>query len=541
MSYLTKKLSLFLFLATWTFPLMSLSHTVGSADTLYSLSRKYSVSIELIRRVNGLADKTIRRGDELLIPVDGESEIVVQPGDTLSDLATLFGVDQHTIMAVNNLVSGNIGIGQVLKIPPPTPRGHHRVVPGDTIQAIAERYAITPSRLKAYNGLEDDVIYPDQLLKVVPSHPEGYRISQGDSLWHIAKSYGIAMADLREWNGFKEGQTIHPGQVLKLYPSISNPISIAESDSPKPAVALASMRARATPKPELPEFGEYFYSKPQKSSQPNTTYWEGAKVSTAVDYSRALKVIEVFYALAMKQPRQSRKLEGLHVVIDPGHGGLDPGTIVSVEDGRGERVVVTEDEYVYDVALRVFRKLLSHGASVDLTIMAPDHHIRNGRGARLSFVNRKNEVYADKDHNRSLRWRPVGTIDGLDLRKTIAAKSIKNKSPSDRAKGTLFVSIHADNSPDLPKGSAVLYDGEGDGELAHSRAFAKIMAKHMGAGSFIKRQHLRVLRHNPADAAILVEVRNLHYKNNAWALRSDDLREQDAGMVVAGILDWATP
>ncbi|RLW68799.1 MAG: hypothetical protein B6D68_02970, partial [spirochete symbiont of Stewartia floridana] len=402
-SYPAKRLPLLIFLATWTFPLMSLSHTVSSADTLYSLSQKYNVSIELIRRVNGLTGETIRRGDELEIPVGGESEIVVQPGDTLSDLAILFGIAQRTIMAVNNLISGDIGIGQVLKIPPPVPRGHHRVVPGDTILAIAERYAVTRSRLKAYNGLEEDVIYPGQLLKVVPARPEGYRVSQGDSLWHIAKSYDLAMADLREWNGLQEGQIIHPGQVLKLYPFISNPISITESDAPKPAVALAAVRAQAASMPKLPEFGEYFYSKPQKSSQPNITYWEGARVSAAVDYRRALNVMEVFYALAMKQSRQSRKLEGLHVVIDPGHGGLDPGTIVSVEDGRGERVVVTEDEYVYDVALRVFRRLLSHGASADLTILAPDHHIRDGKGARMSFVNRKNEVYADKDHNSSLR------------------------------------------------------------------------------------------------------------------------------------------
>ena len=120
-------------------------------------------------------------------------------------------------------------------------------------------------------------------------------------------------------------------------------------------------------------------------------------------------------------------------------------------------------------------------------------------------------MYAHVSHNDNPGWRPVGTIEGLDLRKTIAAESIKTISPARRAKGTLFVSLHADNSADLPISTAVLYDGEDENQLARSKAFASVMAEHMGSGSFIRRQNLRVLNGNPADAAILVEVRNVHY------------------------------
>ena len=86
-------------------------------------------------------------------------------------------------------------------------------------------------------------------------------------------------------------------------------------------------------------------------------------------------------------PALSRDLEGWHLIIDPGHGGLDPGAIVSVVDGNGNPIIVTEDEYVYDIALRLYRLLIRHGASVKMTIIAPDHHIRDGESARLTFVN----------------------------------------------------------------------------------------------------------------------------------------------------------
>jgi N-acetylmuramoyl-L-alanine amidase len=253
----------------------------------------------------------------------------------------------------------------------------------------------------------------------------------------------------------------------------------------------------------------------------------------------ARQVLELYRSEAEKLPPLSRVLAGRHIVIDPGHGGLDPGAIVSVKDGNGNPVVITEDEYVYDIALRLGRLLIRHGASVSFTILAPDHHIRDGLDARQTFVHRKNEVYNDEAHNRSPGWRPVGTADGLDLRKDIASLMIAGTPRDERKDGTVFISIHADNSPDLPEGKAVLFDGADDEELERSRSLAEAMAPSLGSGSFIRGQSLKVLKDNPAGAAVLVEVRNIHYSRNAWALRSAELREQDAKMIADGLAAWA--
>ncbi len=55
------------------------------------------------------------------------------------------------------------------------------------------------------------------------------------------------------------------------------------------------------------------------------------------------------------------------MVLDPGHGGIDPGAIVEAKDDAGASYFIVEDEYVYDLALRVYVLLRRHGATVTLT------------------------------------------------------------------------------------------------------------------------------------------------------------------------------
>ncbi len=533
-------------------PLHSLNYTVRNDDTLFGLALEYDVPQSWIMRANGLEDSRLRVGQQLEIPVEGPVSVTVMAGDTLSALALLFGVSVDDIMDANSLTSATLKVGQELSIPEPVPEGSYRVRTGDTLTGIALKFNLPLSSLKAYNALSDDIIHPGDRLVVVGDHPDTRIVGPGESLWTIADEYGLTMNDLREWNDIS-GNVIHPGDLLVLYPGIdatraaapdtgmqgTADIALASVKTERPADSGRNSSASISDYADIPRFGEYFYSRPKADDQPNDSYWEESDASTLTDYRRALKLMEMFDTEIASMPRISNALAGWHIVIDPGHGGLDPGAIVTVNDGSGNPLTVTEDEYAYDVALRIYRTLKRHGASVSLTTLAPDHLIRNGENARQTFVHRKNEVYADEAHNGNERWRPVGTVEGLDMRKTIAAEQISGTAALARRKGTLFISIHADNSPDLPAGRAVLFDGMDDEEKQDSRSFASVLAANLGAGSFIKEQNLRVLRGNPADAAVLVEMRNIHYDRNCWALRSSELREQDALMVIDGILDWA--
>lgn len=57
-----------------------------------------------------------------------------------------------------------------------------------------------------------------------------------------------------------------------------------------------------------------------------------------------------------------------------GHGGPDPGAIAEYA-GK----VIAEDEYAYDITLRLARELISHGAKVFIIIQDPDDGIRDDR------------------------------------------------------------------------------------------------------------------------------------------------------------------
>ena len=71
---------------------------------------------------------------------------------------------------------------------------------------------------------------------------------------------------------------------------------------------------------------------------------------------------------------QSRELDGACLYLVSGHGGPDPGAI-----GRVGRHELHEDEYAYDVALRLARNLMQEGAEVHIIIQDKKDGIRNDR------------------------------------------------------------------------------------------------------------------------------------------------------------------
>ncbi len=72
-------------------------------------------------------------------------------------------------------------------------------------------------------------------------------------------------------------------------------------------------------------------------------------------------------------PLRSKALEGRIYYLISGHGGPDPGAMAK----RGGSMLC-EDEYAYDVTLRLCRKLIEHGASAYMIVRDPNDGIREG-------------------------------------------------------------------------------------------------------------------------------------------------------------------
>lgn len=178
---------------------------------------------------------------------------VVQRGQTVGQLATLYGSTIEAIREANDLPANNlIFIDQRLIIPvrlaapatrTPTPLPEtggqpgegggdvnaYTVAPGDTLYRIAVRYNTTVAALARLNGIVNvNLIRVGQVLSVpgvgdpavpateVPPQPEQrtYVIQYGDNLFRIAFRFGVNAQRLAEVNGISNISLIYWGQTL---------------------------------------------------------------------------------------------------------------------------------------------------------------------------------------------------------------------------------------------------------------------------------------------------------------------------------------
>lgn len=104
----------------------SVIHTVKAGEGLYQIARDYGVPYQDIINANNITDPNlIKPGQELSIPgaqaptgASGQRVHTVASGDTLSGIATQYGVTMDAVMQANNLSDSNrILVGQVLIIP----------------------------------------------------------------------------------------------------------------------------------------------------------------------------------------------------------------------------------------------------------------------------------------------------------------------------------------------------------------------------------------------------------------------------------------
>lgn len=105
-------------------------HTVQSGETLGQIAQIYGVSINDIAVANNITDiNTLDVGQQLVIPPPGsgdgsaaqggEQQYIVQFGDTLYQIGLRYGVTVEELTAYNNLADPNdLEVGQIILIPP---------------------------------------------------------------------------------------------------------------------------------------------------------------------------------------------------------------------------------------------------------------------------------------------------------------------------------------------------------------------------------------------------------------------------------------
>ena len=217
-------------------------YTVKSGDSLWSIAKKYGISVDELKAANNLTSNVLQIGQRLNIPSmsgittkpENYINYTVKSGDSLYSIASKNDLTVQELKNYNNLTSNVLQIGQILKIPvvsteevPIGKYGEYVVKSGDSLYSIGRKYGYTPQQLIDYNNLDSTVLSVGQVLKIptVSSDLEQtnyieYTVKSGDNLYSIGRKYGVSPQELINYNNLTSN-LLCIGQTLKIPTSSS--------------------------------------------------------------------------------------------------------------------------------------------------------------------------------------------------------------------------------------------------------------------------------------------------------------------------------
>ena len=191
---------------TYQAPANSSYYTVKSGDSLWSISKKYGLTVDELKQANNLTSNLLSIGQNLLIPKKesetNTDEYIVKKGDTLYAIANKYNTTIDNLKSINNLTTDSLSIGQVLKIPSNNNYETYTVKSGDTLYAIAKKYNTTVDAIKNLNNLTSNTLSINQVLKI-PNRDTNYityTVKKGDTLYSIAQEFKTTVSAITNLN-----------------------------------------------------------------------------------------------------------------------------------------------------------------------------------------------------------------------------------------------------------------------------------------------------------------------------------------------------
>ena len=186
------------------------AYTVAKGDTLYSLSKRYGVAIDVIESANPTLTEGLKAGQTIKIPHPATPEKkqkpakrskkqfkshIVRKGDTLYSIARHYEISVATLMADNaDIDPAHLAIGQTLYI---RNSGIGKTTELEVCAEIEEQKQI--------------------MNNVVVTEEYSYHVvHRGENAENIAARFGTTVDKLLSLNGFSEPNMVREGLIIKV-------------------------------------------------------------------------------------------------------------------------------------------------------------------------------------------------------------------------------------------------------------------------------------------------------------------------------------
>lgn len=199
-------------------------YIVKKGDTLYSIARNYGVTVNELKNANNLVSNNLTIGMGLIIPSENknpsnEEYYFVKSGDSLYKIANMYNMTVNELKSLNNLSSNLLSIGQRLKVitNAELPANGYVVKSGDSLYSIAKKYGLSVDELKSANNKTTNLLSIGEVL-IIPTSNEvikTYTVKAGDTLYGIARTYNTTVDAIKSLNGLNNNN-LRIGMVLKL-------------------------------------------------------------------------------------------------------------------------------------------------------------------------------------------------------------------------------------------------------------------------------------------------------------------------------------
>ncbi|MDX5340661.1 MAG: LysM peptidoglycan-binding domain-containing protein [Cyclobacteriaceae bacterium] len=246
-------------------------HKVSQGETLFSISRRYKASVGDIQNSNEVLKEGLKSGQTIRVPYitdaqapEGASIHKVSPGETLFSISKKYGVTVDSLKQWNKLLGNDLSVGQALVVKetaPPSPQPQAVTTATVAVVSTTSNPVESAPAKKTEPKKEEPKPVVTKSTPVVKETPEtkavatsapivpgewiSHTVSQGETLFSISNQYNSSVEDLIKWNALSSNN-LRTGQVIKVGRAPEGPSSVPIIGEPKVATSTTEMAVEPT-------------------------------------------------------------------------------------------------------------------------------------------------------------------------------------------------------------------------------------------------------------------------------------------------------